>query len=164
VRNLAQRSATAAKEIKALIQDSVAKVESGSELVNKSGETLGEIVSSVKRVTDIIGEIARASEEQSNGIDQVNRAVTQMDQVVQTNAAQTEEMSSTAQALTAQAGQLQVLVAKFKLGEDEEGDRESTPVRETRQAVRRVKVPQPGPAYAGHFAAGHESPVEEFYP
>ena len=83
VRNLAQRSATAAKEIKGLIQDSVAKVEAGSELVNKSGETLKEIVGSVKRVTDIIAEIAAASQEQTTGIDQVNQAVTQMDQVTQ---------------------------------------------------------------------------------
>ena len=117
VRNLAQRSATAAKEIKDLIQDSVQKVEAGSELVNKSGETLSEIVGSVKRVTDIIAEIAAASGEQTSGIDQVNRAVTQMDQVTQSNAAQTEELSSTAQALAAQAEQLQALVARFKLGE-----------------------------------------------
>jgi methyl-accepting chemotaxis protein len=117
VRNLAQRSATAAKEIKGLIQDSVHKVEGGSELVNKSGQTLQEIVNSVKRVTDIIGEIAAASQEQSTGIDQVNRAVTQMEAVVQSNGAQTEELSSTAQSLAAQAEQLQALVAKFKLGE-----------------------------------------------
>jgi methyl-accepting chemotaxis protein len=122
VRNLAQRSATAAKEIKALIQDSVEKVESGSDLVTKSGATLGEIVSSVKRVTDIVGEIAAASEEQSSGIDQVNRAVTQMDRVVQSNAAQSEELSSTARSLTAQAGELQALVARFKLS-DEDGAR-----------------------------------------
>ncbi len=113
VRNLAQRSALAAKEIKGLIQDSVGKVEAGSELVNKSGATLQEIVVSVKRVTDIIAEIAAASREQSIGIEQVNRAVTQMDQVVQANAAQTEEMSSTAQALAEQAGRLQELVGRF---------------------------------------------------
>ena len=89
VRNLAQRSATAAKEIKGLIQDCVEKVEAGSELVNQSGETLDEIVGSVKRVTDIIAEIAAASQEQTTGIDQVNKAVTQMDQVTQSNAAQT---------------------------------------------------------------------------
>ena len=117
VRNLAQRSATAAKEIKGLIQDSVAKVEAGSELVNRSGETLTEIVGSVKRVTDIIAEIAAASQEQTTGIDQVNRAVTQMDQVTQSNAAQTEELSSTAQALAGQAGELQALVGRFKLGD-----------------------------------------------
>jgi methyl-accepting chemotaxis protein len=122
VRNLAQRSATAAKEIKTLIQDSVSKVESGSELVTKSGETLGEIVSSVKRVTDIVGEIAAASQEQSSGIDQVNRAVTQMDRVVQTNAAQSQELSSTARSLTAQAEQLQALVARFKLAHEHAHD------------------------------------------
>jgi methyl-accepting chemotaxis protein len=115
VRSLAQRSATAAKEIKALIQDSVQKVQDGSEFVNKSGQTLEEIVASVKRVTDIIGEIAAASQEQSGGIDQVNKAVSQMDHVVQSNAAQTEELSSTAQVLSAQAQQLQRLVGKFKL-------------------------------------------------
>ena len=118
VRNLAQRSAVAAKEIKDLIGDSVAKVESGSELVFKSGQTLQDIVVSVKRVTDIIGEIAAASGEQSSGIDQVNRAVMQMDQIVQSNTAQTEELSSTAQSLTLQARELDALVAKFKLERD----------------------------------------------
>jgi ABC-type transporter Mla subunit MlaD len=82
--------------------------------VNKSGQTLQEIVSSVKKVTDIIGEIAAASQEQSGGIDQVNKAVGQMDQVVQSNAAQTEELSSTAQSLSTQAHQLQELVGRFK--------------------------------------------------
>ena len=125
VRNLAQRSATAAKEIKGLIQDSVQKVEAGSALVNKSGETLNEIVSSVKRVTDIIAEIAAASQEQTTGIDQVNRAVTQMDQVTQANAAQTEELSSTAQSLAAQAEELQAVVGRFKLAAG--GQEESTP-------------------------------------
>ncbi len=98
VRSLAQRSAEAAKEIKGLIQDSLEKVEKGSELVNRSGATLQGIVGSVKRVTDIVGEIAAASSEQSTGVDQVNTAITQMDQVTQSNSAQTEELSSTAQA------------------------------------------------------------------
>ncbi len=115
VRNLAQRSATAAKEIKDLIEDSVKKVDAGTELVNRSGSTLGDIVTSVKRVTDIITEIASASKEQSTGIDQVNKAVSQMDTVTQRNAAQTEEMSATAQTLTDQAAQLRELVARFKL-------------------------------------------------
>jgi methyl-accepting chemotaxis protein len=115
VRNLAQRSALAAKEIKGLIEDSVGKVEAGASLVTQSGTTLGEIVTAVKRVTDIVAEISAASSEQSTGIDQVNRAVTQMDQVVQSNAAQTEELSSTAQALTEQAVELQRLVGRFKL-------------------------------------------------
>jgi methyl-accepting chemotaxis protein len=115
VRNLAQRSATAAKEIKDLIEDSVQKVEGGSRLVNQSGETLGEIVGAVKRVTDIIAEIAAASTEQTTGIDQVNRAVAQMDQVTQATAAQTEELSSTAQSLAGQAQRLQALVARFRI-------------------------------------------------
>jgi methyl-accepting chemotaxis protein len=123
VRNLAQRSATAAKEIKTLIQDSVRKVEAGSELVNRSGQTLTEIVSSVKRVTDIVGEIAAASQQQSVGIEQVTKAMAQMDQVTQTNSAQTEELSSTAQTLASHAGQLQALVGQFVL--ESGGRRES---------------------------------------
>jgi hypothetical protein len=117
VRNLAQRSATAAKEIKGLIQDSVRRVEAGSELVNKSGATLEEIVASVKRVTDIVTEIAAASREQSSGIEQVNKAVTQMDQVTQGNASQTEELSGTAESLSDQAVRLQDLVIQFKARE-----------------------------------------------
>ena len=115
VRNLAQRSAASAKEIKGLIQDSVRKVETGSELVNRSGRTLTEIVNSVKRVTDIVGEIAAASREQATGIDQVGQAMSQMDQVTQQNSAQTEELSSTAQSLATQAEQLQSLVAQFRV-------------------------------------------------
>ena len=118
VRNLAQRSATAAREIKGLIEDSVQKVETGSELVNKSGETLGMIVTSVKRVTDIVAEIAAASREQTVGIEQINKAVAQMDQVTQSNASQTEEMSGTAVALSGQAEQLQTVVAQFNLNRD----------------------------------------------
>jgi methyl-accepting chemotaxis protein len=115
VRNLAQRSATSAKEIKSLIQDSVRKVEGGTELVNQSGQTLSEIVTSVKRVTDIVAEIAAASREQSTGIDQVNKAITQMDQVTQANASQTEELNATAEGLASQAVQLQSLVSRFTL-------------------------------------------------
>jgi methyl-accepting chemotaxis protein len=115
VRNLAGRSATAAKEIKGLIHDSAQKVRVGSSLVDTSGKTLEEIVSSVRRVTDIIAEISAASQEQSQGIDQVNRAVAQMDNVTQSTAAQTEQVSATAQSLAAQAAQLQTLVGRFKL-------------------------------------------------
>jgi methyl-accepting chemotaxis protein len=118
VRNLAQRSASAAREIKGLIEDSVQKVETGSDLVNKSGETLGMIVTSVKRVTDIVAEIAAASREQTVGIEQINKAVAQMDQVTQSNASQTEEMSGTAVALSGQAEQLQTVVAQFNLNRD----------------------------------------------
>jgi hypothetical protein len=105
-------------------------------LVNKSGQTLNEIVSSVKKVTDIIGEIAAASQEQSGGIDQVNKAVGQMDQVVQSNAAQTEELSSTAQSLASQAEQLLALVSKFKLAESS-GVMQQQPVG---SAVANVKL------------------------
>ncbi|PQO38628.1 hypothetical protein C5Y97_07945 [Blastopirellula marina] len=115
VRNLAQRSAGAAKEIKVLIQDSVSKVQTGSELVNQSGSTLGEIVGSVKQVTELVAEIAAASREQSVGVEQVNRAVTQMDHVTQSNAAQTEELASTAESLAAQAQHLQSVVDQFHL-------------------------------------------------
>jgi methyl-accepting chemotaxis protein len=121
VRSLAQRSATAAKEIKALIQDSVRKVEAGSQMVNQSGDVLTEIVSSVKRVTDIVGEIAAASREQASGVEQVAKAMSQMDQVTQQNSAQTEELSSTAQSLAAGADQLQALVARFKLENEQNG-------------------------------------------
>jgi methyl-accepting chemotaxis protein len=115
VRSLAQRSAVAAREIKGLINDSVAKVDDGAQLVVRSGQSLEQIVASVKQVTDIVSEIAAASQEQAQGIDQVNRAVTQMDQVVQRNASQTGELMATAQTLAAQATELQVLVGRFKL-------------------------------------------------
>ncbi|HYL81216.1 MAG TPA: methyl-accepting chemotaxis protein, partial [Candidatus Acidoferrum sp.] len=114
-RALAQRSAGASKEIKSLITDSVAKVEEGAKLVNKSGETLTEIVGGVKKVADLIAEITAASLEQSQGIEQVNKAVTQMDSVTQQNAAQTEELSSAAQTLSGQAEELRAQVARFKL-------------------------------------------------
>ena len=116
VRTLAQRSATAAKEIKGLIVDSVGKVEAGSKHVTESGSTLHEIVSSVQRVTDMVSEIAAASREQHAAIEQVNTAITQMDQVTQSNASQTEELSATAEQLSEQATQLQALVTRFRLG------------------------------------------------
>lgn len=124
VRSLAQRSAVAAKEIKVLIQDSLRKVEAGSGLVNRSGETLQGIVGSVKRVTDIVGEIAAASGEQSTGIEQVNTAMTQMDQVTQSNSAQTEELSATAQSLSEQAAHLMELVSTFTLNQGGRNARE----------------------------------------
>ncbi len=149
VRNLAQRSATAAKEIKGLINDSVRKVEAGTDLVNKSGVTLGDIVTSVKRVTDIVTEIAAASREQSTGIDQVNKAVTQMDSVTQRNASQTEEMSATAQTLTEQAGQLRDLVSRFKLSSGGSVSHHTPPPR---------KLPaKPRPAVAKAVRNGHRN-------
>lgn len=118
VRSLAQRSAGAAKEIKGLIQDSLSRVEKGKELVNRSGETLQGIVGSVKSVTDIVADIAVASQEQSIGVEQVNRAMSQMDQVTQSNSAHTEELSATAQALSVQSVHLLNLMKGFKLSSD----------------------------------------------
>jgi len=115
VRNLAQRSAGAAKEIKALIEDSVGKVDNGGKLVDEAGKTMEEIVNSVKRVTDIMSEIAAASMEQSTGIEQVNQAVGQMDEVTQQNAALVEEAAAAAESLQDQAGQLAQAVSVFKL-------------------------------------------------
>jgi hypothetical protein len=117
VRNLALRSAEAAKEIKGLIQDSWEKVENGTELVNRSGTTLEGIVGSVKRVTDVVGEIAAAISEQSTGVNQVNTAVTQMDHVIQSNSSQTEELAATAQSFADQAAGLMKLVDAFTLGD-----------------------------------------------
>ncbi|MCX4148928.1 MULTISPECIES: methyl-accepting chemotaxis protein [Paraburkholderia] len=115
VRALAQRSASAAKEIKDLIADSVNRVEVGSTLVEQAGGTINEIVASVKRVTDIVGEISSASQEQSTGIEQVNQAVNQMDQVTQQNAALVEEASAAAQSMAQQAQGLRAAVAFFKI-------------------------------------------------
>ncbi|WP_343586951.1 methyl-accepting chemotaxis protein, partial [Herbaspirillum sp.] len=106
VRSLAQRSAAAAKEIKGLIDNSVAKVEAGSQLVEQAGMTMSDVVDSVQRVTDIVGEIAEASREQSTGIEQVNQAIAQMDEVTQQNAALVEQAAAAAQSLQSQATNL----------------------------------------------------------
>ena len=116
VRSLAGRSATAAKEIKGLIQDSVLRVEEGSKLVNDSGATLGEIVISVKKVNDIISEIASASDEQSTGIKQVNQAVMQIDETVQQNAALVEQAAAAAESLREQSEILNNLMDQFNTG------------------------------------------------
>ncbi len=115
VRNLAQRSAAAAKEIKALIGDSVEEVESGSRLVGEAGQAMDEIVTSIKRVTDIMAEISAASLEQSSGIEHVNQAITQMDEVTQQNAALVEEAAAAAESLEEQANNLADAVAVFKI-------------------------------------------------
>jgi methyl-accepting chemotaxis protein I, serine sensor receptor len=115
VRSLAQRSASAAKEIKELIGDSVDKVQSGSALVGRAGTTMDEIVQAVRRVTDIMGEISAASEEQSTGIEQVNRAVVQMDEVTQQNAALVEEAAAAAASLEEQTRQLQTVVGAWRV-------------------------------------------------
>jgi len=115
VRNLAQRSAGAAKEIKELITASVEKVESGSGLVDDAGKTMAEIVSSVKHVTNIMNEITSASREQSAGIEQVNQAITQMDEITQQNAALVEQSAAAAETLREQALKQAQLVGAFKL-------------------------------------------------
>jgi methyl-accepting chemotaxis protein len=117
VRNLAGRSATAAKEIKSLIQDSVAKVDAGTKLVDQSGAMLEEIVTSFKKVTNIVAEIAEASREQSSGIEQVNRAIMQMDNTTQQNSALVEEAAATSQAIVAQARTLSAVIARYNVGE-----------------------------------------------
>lgn len=119
VRTLAQRSANAAKDIKDLISDSVSKVESGNNLVNQSGETMKEIVTSIQRVNDIMSEIAAASAEQASGIDEVSKAVTQMDEMTQQNAALVEEAAAAAESMRSQAGELTGRVGTFKLNENE---------------------------------------------
>jgi len=122
VRNLAQRSAAAAKEIKTLIKDSVEKVGEGSKLVDMSGQTLEEIVMSVKKVSDIVAEIAAASQEQSAGIEQVNKAVMQLDQVTQQNAALVEEAAAASEAMDDQARGLRELMKFFNTGSEAEID------------------------------------------
>jgi methyl-accepting chemotaxis protein len=125
VRSLAQRSAAAAKEIKTLIDDSVEKVDTGSRLVAQAGQTMEEIVTSVKRVTDMMAEITAASQEQSTGIEQVNQVISQMDQATQQNAALVEEAAAAAGSLQDQAGRLARTVSIFKLSDTNIGDLQS---------------------------------------
>jgi methyl-accepting chemotaxis protein len=147
VRNLAQRSAAAAKEIKNLIGDSVEKVEIGSMQVDQAGATMNEIVTAVKRVTDIMAEISAASDEQSTGIEEVNQAIIQMDDVTQQNAALVEEAAATAESMQDQANSLYEAVSVFKLDEGRRGAREVVskpeskvpavaPLRKERQLIK----------------------------
>jgi methyl-accepting chemotaxis protein len=140
VRSLAGRSATAAKEIKELIQDSVRKVEDGAVLVTQSGQTLEKIVASVKKVSDIVAEIAAASREQSSGIEQVNRAVMQMDELTQQNAALVEEATAASQAMAEQVRGLNQMLDRYRVNEMIEGARNfaarAAPTATTRTAPR----------------------------
>ncbi|MEK2601609.1 methyl-accepting chemotaxis protein [Burkholderia arboris] len=147
VRSLAQRSSSAAKEIKALIDASVERIRTGSTLVDEAGRTMSDVIGAVQRVTDIMGEIAAASEEQSGGIDQVARAVAQMDEVTQQNAALVEEAAAAAQSLDEQAGRLRETAAVFQL--DDEAARAVAPVA-ARHASRApsAAVAAPVPAAA----------------
>ena len=139
VRTLAQRSAAAAKEIKGLIDDSVGKVSEGSSLVHQAGATMGEIVASVQRVTDIMAEISAASQEQSAGIEQVNQTVVQMDETTQQNAALVEEATAAARAMEEQAGQLSEAVSVFTL--DEPAAAEPAPLARSRPAAAASAAP-----------------------
>ncbi|PVY92870.1 methyl-accepting chemotaxis protein/methyl-accepting chemotaxis protein-1 (serine sensor receptor) [Acidovorax sp. 99] len=138
VRNLAQRSAEAAKEIKSLITASVERVEQGTQLVDKAGITMTEVVGAIRRVTDIMGEISAASSEQSTGVSQVGEAVMQMDQVTQQNAALVEEMAAAASSLSHQAQALVGAVAVFKLTADQ--------ARASQPGGAVDSVPRPAPA------------------
>jgi methyl-accepting chemotaxis protein len=120
VRNLAQRSATAAEEIKALITDSVGKVKNGSQLVEKSGDTLQGIVGNVQRITELVSEIAAASNEQASGVEQINHAMMQMDEVTQQNASLVEQTAAASQSMKEQAARLQERVAYFRFGSGSE--------------------------------------------
>jgi len=128
VRGLAHRSASAAKEIKLLIEDSVSQVDAGSRLVDQAGATMQEIVASVRRVNDIMDEISSASDEQTRGIEQINQAVSQMDAVTQQNAALVEQAAAAAEALQEQAIGLAHAVNVFRLGDEQEAAEEAAPV------------------------------------
>ncbi|SNY60806.1 methyl-accepting chemotaxis protein [Stenotrophomonas sp. CC120223-11] len=143
VRTLAQRSAAAAKEIKGLIDDSVGKVAEGSSLVHQAGSTMGEIVASVQRVTDIMAEISAASQEQSAGIEQVNQTVVQMDETTQQNAALVEEATAAARAMEEQAGQLADAVAIFRLDNQVSAAVKAVAARVEPARVTTVARPQP---------------------
>lgn len=154
VRNLAQRSASAAKEIKSLINDSVEKVDQGSRLVDQAGLTMQEVVESVKRVSDIINEITAASTEQSSGIEQVNTSVIQMDQITQQNAALVEEAAAAAGSLQMQTEKLNDLVGVFKLNQADITPTARIPVARQSTAVKAR------PALATHNNAAKAKPVK----
>jgi methyl-accepting chemotaxis protein len=145
VRNLAQRSAAAAKEIKSLIDDSVDKVGSGARLVDEAGATMEEIVASVRRVTDVIGEISAASTEQTAGIEQINQAIAQMDQVTQQNAALVEEAAAASDAMQQQAGALAQVVSVFKLSTESAAVALNGPKTRARSAARPAQAQAPQP-------------------
>jgi methyl-accepting chemotaxis protein len=151
VRSLAQRSAAAAKEIKALISDSVDKVDIGSHLVEQAGDTMAQIVASIGRVTDIMGEITAASSEQSAGIEQVNQAIAQMDDVTQQNASLVEQAAAAAQSLQDQASNLAQVVSGFKL----DGGHAAFSIPSETKAVVKLKAvaAKPAPALAAKPAA-----------
>ncbi|NYE59308.1 methyl-accepting chemotaxis protein [Duganella sp. 1224] len=147
VRNLAQRSAGAAKEIKELITDSVEKVDAGSKLVDEAGQTMDLIVTSIRQVADIMGEITAATQEQSNGIEEVNQAISQMDEMTQQNAALVEEAAAAAESMQEQAGLLSQAVSIFKLSHDGGARRALAPAPRA-AVVAAAPAPKPAPAPA----------------
>ncbi len=173
VRNLAQRSAGAAKEIKGLIQDSQEKVEQGAKLVNRSGETLQEIVGSVKKVSDIVGEINAASDEQATGIDQINSAVSQMDKSTQQNAAMVEQAAAAAESMNEQARSLSELIGFFQVEDEQEAPPppravaaapRNRPPRATRPVPRETRVAKSAAPANGNgkvAARGGKRPTQE---
>jgi methyl-accepting chemotaxis protein len=174
VRNLAQRSAAAAKEIKTLINDSVEKVDAGGKLVDQAGVTMSEIVQSITRVTDIMAEIASASAEQTMGIEQVNTAITQMDEVTQQNAALVEEAAAAAGSMQEQAASLAEVVSIFRINgaaaaavisraaAPRQGERASAPKRIAKPAAPAPRLAKPAPAKRAAVAQSTEGDWEEF--
>jgi methyl-accepting chemotaxis protein len=152
VRNLASRSAAAAKEIKALIQDSVGKVTEGTKLVDESGKMLQDIVAGVNKVTSVMAEIASSSREQASGIEQVNKAITMMDGVTQQNAALVEQASAAAQALTEQSLELSRLIARYKIDATQ-----SAPKLATLSKPAALARPEPRPASAPRALARNKA-------
>ncbi|CAD6557508.1 methyl-accepting chemotaxis protein [Paraburkholderia sabiae] len=168
VRSLAQRSSAAAKEIKELIDTSVERVQAGSALVDEAGRTMTEIIGAVQRVTDIMGEIAAASEEQSSGIDQVARAVTQMDEVTTQNAALVEEAAAAASSLEEQAAKLRTTVSVFQVDESASSFSATPAKRPVRHAPvsapRKVAPSMPAAAPAAAAPAAAPAPARAAAP
>jgi methyl-accepting chemotaxis protein len=159
VRNLAQRSATAAHEIKGLIQDSVAKVQDGSRLVDESGRHLNDIVAAAKKVADVIGEISLASQQQASGLDQVNQAISQMDEFTQRNAEMAQQTSSVAGSMTSQAKALTDLIAMFKT----QASTAPVQIQRTTPVVAKPKqTPRESPPVVVKKVAGSDMEWQEF--
>jgi methyl-accepting chemotaxis protein len=162
VRSLAQRSAAAAKEIKTLIDDSSEKVDTGSRLVKEAGSTMGDIVDSVRRVTDILNEISSASQEQTAGIEQINEAITQMDAVTQQNAALVEQAAAASQSMQDQAARLSAAVAVFKLEHGAAAAFAAAPASASAPARKALPAARPAPVKpaAKPARAARSAPVE----
>ncbi len=160
VRNLAQRSATSAREIKGLIQNSVDRTDSSVQLVNQSGEALRGIVGAVKRVTDLMGDIAAASQEQALGVEQVNKAVTQMDQVTQRNAAQTEELTATANKVSSVAQELSAAIGHFRIDQPNAPRAAEAPRAPRVSAPTRARVPPPASGFEELPSAQSSAPTK----